>query len=268
MSNPTTTLVSPSTPARDFLLTFTRARSPRQSDLTLLSSNANNTPSPSSESGSSPSPMTMAMGTDMLFATELSYKFTPEEIESVSKVIAEALNCLIEHSTTAASTPLQDTRQIPQIFDTASSTPPELDWYVARWLQFGCCSVQAYGLALYYIDELFNQGRFVFTRRNMHKIFSTALMAATKMLEDRTYSNYYYARIAGVSLASLFDLELCFLSFFGFSIHAGWDPIAPYVRAIESLLSPRIVSGSTSATAPTTTTPTPTTTTTTTTTTQ
>jgi hypothetical protein len=51
----------------------------------------------------------------------------------------------------------------------------------------------------------------IFNNRSFHRIFLAAIVVASKFLQDRTYTNNFYARLGGVSVGELWELEHQFL---------------------------------------------------------
>lgn len=72
-------------------------------------------------------------------------------------------------------------------------------------LSYFRCGAEAYICALAFIDRLAEseQARdqnITLSIKNIFKIFSVALLVATKNFDDFYYSNAYYARVCGLTL--------------------------------------------------------------------
>jgi len=79
-------------------------------------------------------------------------------------------------------------------------------------------SAEGLTLALYYIDRLQHLYTDVVTGWTLDRMFATAVVVASKFAFDEVYPNTYYASRLGLSLLELNNLEIAFLSLFGFNM--------------------------------------------------
>ena len=92
---------------------------------------------------------------------------------------------------------------------------------------------------LIYIDRLIQRhpefAFFVEQPELSHKLVLTAMLLASKSINDRTYSNKYWARVGGVSTPELnaLELNLCFL--LGFELMVDEAEFDAYYSYIASL---------------------------------
>eukprot|EP00190_Bangiopsis_sp_CCMP1999_P000736 CAMPEP_0198734546 /NCGR_PEP_ID=MMETSP1475-20131203/53575_1 /TAXON_ID= ORGANISM="Unidentified sp., Strain CCMP1999" /NCGR_SAMPLE_ID=MMETSP1475 /ASSEMBLY_ACC=CAM_ASM_001111 /LENGTH=213 /DNA_ID=CAMNT_0044498047 /DNA_START=1 /DNA_END=642 /DNA_ORIENTATION=- len=95
-----------------------------------------------------------------------------------------------------------------------------IEKYVRRIVRYMSCSKAAYIVAYCYLHRLrVYEPRLVVSDLNAHRLFMTAMVLAAKYLEDRVYSNMYYARIGGIpSLAEMNGLEAEFLRIIHFDL--------------------------------------------------
>jgi len=79
-------------------------------------------------------------------------------------------------------------------------------------------SAEGLSLALLYIDKLQRLYDNVVNCWTLDRMFATAVVIASKFAFDEVYPNTYYASRLGLSLYELNDLEIAFLSLFGFGM--------------------------------------------------
>lgn len=98
-------------------------------------------------------------------------------------------------------------------FFSQNRQPFELDFYMSRLIQYSNCSTAAFVIMLVYIDRV--QKRFkslLLTDMNCHRVILTALVLAIKYVDDEVFSNAHYARVGGVTVKELNELEMKMLS--------------------------------------------------------
>ncbi len=121
-----------------------------------------------------------------------------------------------------------DLRKIPDI---------SLEDYLLRIVQSSQCSESCYIFALIYIDRYIQaQAGNRVSPTNIHQLFATALLIATKFLEDEFFDNAYYAKIFGISTAGLnrLEFELLFAIKFSLSVDEGTYNI--YLTSLDKYL--------------------------------
>lgn len=67
---------------------------------------------------------------------------------------------------------------------------------------------------------------------SVYPVFVTALMAASKYLDDNTYTNKTWSTLTGFRLAELNGLEMHFLEAVGFSLHVTPDEFADWLASL------------------------------------
>ena len=88
-------------------------------------------------------------------------------------------------------------------------------------------------LALIYIDRIRSSENFILTRLNVHRIFITAVLLATKFYDDEVFKNAFYASLGGVTVQELNFLEIDLLNMLKFSLVV---PVETYDQYIGLLL--------------------------------
>lgn len=84
-----------------------------------------------------------------------------------------------------------------------------LAFYVRRLVDYAHCSNSAFIVMLVYLDRMLAAGSgLVLSDYNVHRLVTTALVLATKYLEDVVHTNLYYAKVGGIaSLEEMNALE-------------------------------------------------------------
>jgi len=66
------------------------------------------------------------------------------------------------------------------------------------------CSLSAYVYSLILIDKVLEENPgFKISEKNIHRLLFTAIVVATKFIDDKYYKNKYYASVGGISLSTL-----------------------------------------------------------------
>ena len=89
-------------------------------------------------------------------------------------------------------------------------------------------------LILIYIDRICNIHKCKLSFYNIHKLILGSFMLAIKYNEDECYSMKFYAKIGGVNLAEICNLEYNFLSLINFNLFVSDDLFEKYNEYILS----------------------------------
>lgn len=104
---------------------------------------------------------------------------------------------------------------------------------------------QAYAIAMVYIQRLLEGARrdgdakIKLNLLTIHRIVLTALLLASKYLDDNHFSNASFARIGGVSLEELNRAEIEFLFKIRFVLRVTPEQYARFCAGMESHVAPR-----------------------------
>lgn len=91
--------------------------------------------------------------------------------------------------------------------------------YLERVLSFAPCSNSCFIIALIYIDRIIqNHSDFILNSLSVHRMLITSVMLATKFFDDETFNNLYYAKVGGLQISELNQLEEKFLMLIDFSL--------------------------------------------------
>ena len=103
--------------------------------------------------------------------------------------------------------------------------------YVTRCGAYFNCSSSCFVVTCMYIDRLRSYNdHLVIHSHNVHRIFLTALVLACKYVDDRVYTNRYYARCGGLTLQILNESEILFLEMFHFDLGVEIEMFEMYTR--------------------------------------
>ncbi|KAI0520615.1 hypothetical protein KFK09_008092 [Dendrobium nobile] len=93
-------------------------------------------------------------------------------------------------------------------------------------------------VAYVYIDRLCELNPcFCASIWNVHRLLITAVLVASKFIEDMNYRNSYFAKIGGISTQEMNSLELNFLFLMGFKLQVSVSVFESYCRHLEREVS-------------------------------
>lgn len=91
--------------------------------------------------------------------------------------------------------------------------------YLERVLSYAPCSNSCFIIALIYIDRIIQSNSdFILNSFSVHRMLITSVMLATKFFDDETFNNLYYARVGGLQVSELNQLEQKFLLLIDFTL--------------------------------------------------
>mmetsp|Transcript_36063 Transcript_36063/g.94816 ORF Transcript_36063/g.94816 Transcript_36063/m.94816 type:complete len:140 (-) Transcript_36063:481-900(-) len=80
--------------------------------------------------------------------------------------------------------------------------------YVARIFSMTNCSPSCFVFAWRYLKQIESEDwKFMVNKLNVHRLVLTAIMIASKFIEDKYYSNQYWSRVGGITNDELNALE-------------------------------------------------------------
>lgn len=106
------------------------------------------------------------------------------------------------------------------IFDCPARKAPSvsLSRYIERFATYTPATKEVFLSALIYIDRHSALTNVALTRNNVHRLFAASFVVASKFISDLYYSNKFYAKVAGLPLDELNNLERSFLADLTFSL--------------------------------------------------
>jgi len=131
------------------------------------------------------------------------------------------------------------TRKRVRAFDGGTVLDMSLHAFLERFARYAHVPPQVYVVAYAYLDRLRRLGgagvRVV--RANAQRLLTTAILVASKFVEDRNYSNSHFAAVGGLAAAELGALELDFLFLLQFRLNVCTAVFRSYCRHLEREVS-------------------------------
>jgi hypothetical protein len=126
----------------------------------------------------------------------------------------------------------------PTSFDGVKPPPIELQQYIQRLYNYIPCSSHCFVYAIIYVDRILRVNKsFKLSELNVHRIFFTALVVASKFYDDEYYSNSWYGRVGGVCAKELNILEVTFLKLIQFRLTVSPQEYEMYLSSVERACS-------------------------------
>ncbi|KNE58734.1 hypothetical protein AMAG_04288 [Allomyces macrogynus ATCC 38327] len=151
----------------------------------------------------------------------------------------------------AANDPLVRTASVAiSRFHTRALPPISVHAYLVRVLKYAPCPSLVFVAVLVYLDRMARaRVPFIVCSSNVHRLLITAVMVATKFHSDVFYTNAHYAKVGGVSVAELNQLELEFLFMNEFNLMVPPEELQHYAdrlldHAVATKLAPLPISTS------------------------
>lgn len=90
--------------------------------------------------------------------------------------------------------------------------------YLNRILKYSEINISSIVLAVIYIDKMCEQQRYVLSQHNIHRLILSACLISAKFNEDKVFNNSYFAKIGGVSVKEVNQLEYEFYVLLDFKL--------------------------------------------------
>lgn len=135
------------------------------------------------------------------------------ESSTLAPVLSYILTKMVERND---KIPLDDSKRT--VFHAQKAPLISLHRYLERVLSFAPCSNSCFIIALIYIDRIIQNSDFILNSLSVHRMLITSVMLATKFFDDETFNNLYYAKVGGLQVLEVNQLENKFLSLIKFSL--------------------------------------------------
>lgn len=125
-----------------------------------------------------------------------------------NEILADTVALILEQFCSGAGSDAPRTLPNPTepaalFFSPARQTAFTLSFYCRRLVEYTCCSKSAFVVAILYLARLAEMHPvFLVNEFNVHRLVCTAVVLAAKWLDDVSYSNAHYAKVAGVQSAA------------------------------------------------------------------
>ena len=105
-----------------------------------------------------------------------------------------------------------------------------IDYYIERIKKYSGIEESTLVLTLIHCDRICGLTDTILNPHNIHRLFMSCCLLAIKYNEDCFYSNEYYARVGGVDLKEINDLERCCIQLLNFDLYVNDEIYEKYVN--------------------------------------
>lgn len=154
-----------------------------------------------------------------------------KRISRKANIIAKLLTDICEEGKTNSETNLLlikpfISKKIPSI---------TINDYIDRLLKYSKVSEEIFILVLIYIDLLNRKYKINLNYNNIHKLILASFVVTVKFHEDEHYSLKYYAKLGGISLKEIINLEYVFLTLLDFRLYISEELFQKYNNYLLNL---------------------------------
>jgi hypothetical protein len=141
---------------------------------------------------------------------------------------------VLEHLISMNAKILQRKKIEPTIFHALRAPSISVEAYLQRIAKYAHCKKDHFILSLIYIDRLIQaHPSIILCDLNAHRLLITSVVLAVKYSSDFFYDNNYYAKIGGVPVEELNNLELRFLFLINFRLYVSTDLFERYDSELQ-----------------------------------
>ena len=144
--------------------------------------------------------------------------------------VISVLACILEQLF-----PLRDSDVLPldpaliTMFHTERVPSITISSYLGRLAQYTECSSEVLIQSIIHINRiLHHRPSFHINSLNIHRLLLTSLLCSAKFFDDQYYNNAYYAKVGGISVRELNDLEIEFLALINFDLFVDFSVYAAF----------------------------------------
>ncbi len=119
-------------------------------------------------------------------------------------------------------------------FSTKSSSKVTLQYFFGRIKKYTKIEKSTLIIILIYADRMCTTSGIILNPHNIHRIILGCLLLAIKYNEDLYFTNEQYAKVGGVSVQELNDLELYSIQLLNFNLFISEDIYEKYVQYITN----------------------------------
>jgi hypothetical protein len=80
--------------------------------------------------------------------------------------------------------------------------------YIVRIHEYAECSYETIVVGFMYVERLWNLNAISINSKSIHRILITSIVLAAKFMDDNHHSNKHFARVGGISVHELNNLEI------------------------------------------------------------
>ena len=148
-----------------------------------------------------------------------------------SNIIANLLTDICEEGKTNSKEKLL----LIKPFISKKITSITINDYIERLLKYSKVSEEIFILVLIYIDKINRNNKINLNYNNIHKLLLASFIVTIKFHEDEHYSLKYYAKLGGISLKEIINLEYVFLTLLDFRLYISEELFQKYNNYLLNL---------------------------------
>ena len=114
-----------------------------------------------------------------------------------------------------------------------------IDSFIERILKYSNMEESTLTISLVYIDRLCENKKIDMSLNNIHRLLITSILLAIKFNEDDYYSNTHYAKVGGISMEELNNLEDEFIDGLDWNVWVDkelFDKYYSYLKHYQSIV--------------------------------
>mgnify|MGYP002626602292 FL=1 len=119
-------------------------------------------------------------------------------------------------------------------FSTKSPSKVSLQYFLGRIKKYTKIEKSTLIIILIYADRMCTTSSIILNPHNIHRIILGCLLLAIKYNEDLYFTNEQYAKVGGVSVQELNDLELYSIQLLNFNLFISEDIYEKYIQYITN----------------------------------
>ena len=127
------------------------------------------------------------------------------------------------------------------LFLTDSIQTITINDYLQRLVKYTQVESSTLIAMLIYIDRICELNNFIINSYNVYKILFSSLIIAIKYNEDEYYDNKFYAKVGGLTLTEMNNLEINYLSLIDFKLYISEEVFDNYfenlIDAMQTLIN-------------------------------
>ena len=109
-----------------------------------------------------------------------------------------------------------------------------LEDYIKRIVNYSNIEIPTLISSVMYIDKLCENNSYILCNNNIHRIVLSAIVVSTKMNEDKHCNNGHFAKIGGVSVEDMNNLEYTLCSYLDYNLYILPDNYDKYEKFFRS----------------------------------
>ena len=122
------------------------------------------------------------------------------------------------------------------LFLTDSIQTITINDYLQRLVKYTQVESSTLIAMLIYIDRLCELNNFIINSYNVYKILFSSLIIAIKYNEDEYYDNKFYAKVGGLTLKEMNNLEINYLSLIDFKLYISEEVFDNYFENLSDAM--------------------------------